>query len=106
MIQEKAVICDACKQKLANWKCFLCNADLCGECYDRLTITVYTGYDNSKKSLVDTSLCICKKCLPKLELIKRGYNTEVLNSETFRDLTKKQIKSALILKEVQTAEVS
>jgi len=99
MVKETIVICDICKERKADTKCFLCNKDICeehnfGGKHSNISISAIVYNDRVFDiEIEDTFMDCCPDCTDILRY-EQNEKGEILKNKLKIDL--KNIKSLLL----------
>ena len=96
MIQEKVLICDECKSKIAKYKCEVCDKDCCNSCLSSPYLTA--------KGMKLFVYPICRNCGVKINLTKIEFSFSKELEDEMKTQIKQQINNFLLLATLENKE--
>jgi hypothetical protein len=102
MSEEKVILCDVCREKVARYKCAFCGKDICGgDCYTHLQFSI--GNNNYQ-------IISCKTCWDKFVsdiFYKRGDYRDFFTKEFVNEIGEKiidYIKKGTLAKSLENGQ--
>jgi len=89
MVKETIVICDICKERKADAKCFMCGKDICddhnfGGKHSNVSISAIVYNDHVFDiEIEDTFMDCCPDCTDILEILKNKLKRDLKNIKSF-----------------------
>ena len=93
-MKTEVILCDECKEKVAEHKCEICNKDICNssDCINKIELRL-------QSIAIDEELFICKDCNEKIfyQEDEEERNYEILNQIKLKECFINQVKNLFAL---------